>query len=136
MKNNIDFVIFDLDGVLVDTISSWVYIHEHFGVNNDPAYFAYMRSEIDDFEFMRRDIKLWLDIKKEFHISEIQKILDTIPFMLGFEKTMEVLNSHSIDSAIISAGLDLLGNRVASIGGIPHVLANGLEIHHCLFLNH
>lgn len=127
LNKNIDFIIFDLDGVLVDTISSWVYIHEHFGVNNDPAYFTYMRSEIDDFEFMRRDIRLWLDIKKEFHISEIQKILDTIPLMPNFNKTMDVLNSLGIDSAIVSAGLDLLGNRVAELGGIKHVLANGLE---------
>ena len=37
---DISFVVFDLDGVLADTISSWVWIHEHFGVNNDVSYYG------------------------------------------------------------------------------------------------
>ena len=62
---NYKFVAFDLDGVLVDTFSSWVWMHEYFGVNNDHSLFAYQRGEIDYLEFMRRDIQLWLEKKKE-----------------------------------------------------------------------
>jgi phosphoserine phosphatase len=126
-KKVIKFMMFDLDGVLVDTVSSWVYLHEHFGVNNDPAFYAYMRNDIDDHEFMRRDIKLWLDIKQKFHIKEVRQILDTVPIMPGFESLISGLRAKSIGSAIISAGLDVLANRVANLGEIQHVFANGLK---------
>ena len=127
-KQKISFVIFDLDGVLADTISSWVYLHEYYGVNNDIAYEAYMNGEIDDHEFMRRDIKLWLDIDKRLHVSKIQQILDTIPVMPGFSETMNTLDGRGIERAIISAGLDNLASRVAKLGGVQYVLANGLEL--------
>jgi HAD superfamily phosphoserine phosphatase-like hydrolase len=125
-KKPIKFIVFDLDGVLADTISSWVFIHDQFGVNNDPAYFAYMNNEIDDLEFMRRDIKLWLNQKNKFHINEIKQFLDTIPLMAGFQDTMDKLTAKGIKSAIVSAGLEELANRVAAMGGINHVYANGL----------
>ena len=125
---NISFIIFDLDGVLVDTISSWVYLHEHYGVNNDTAFYAYMNNEIDDTEFMRKDIELLLNIKKKLHIKEIQRILDTVPLMPGLKHTMKCLDYLGISTAIISAGLEQLASRIAKICGIPHVFANGLEI--------
>ncbi len=126
-NRRISFIIFDLDGVLVDTISSWVYLHEYFGVNNDPAFFAYMRNEIDDREFMRRDIRLWLEIRPKFHIDEVRKILDTVPIMPGFEELINGLREKKIDSAIISAGLGLVAERIAKLGDIKQVFANGLE---------
>lgn len=125
---NISFIIFDLDGVLVDTISSWVYLHEHYGVNNDTAFYAYMNNEIDDYEFMRKDIELWLNIKKKLHIDEIQKILNTVPLMPGLKHTMKCLSHLGISTAIVSAGLEQLALRIATFVGIPHVFANGLEI--------
>ena len=67
-------IVFDLDGVLVDVMSSWAFVHEHYGVNNDTSLEAYLSGEIDDHEFMRLDIALWLDIKKKLHISEIREI--------------------------------------------------------------
>jgi phosphoserine phosphatase len=126
-SQDFSIVIFDLDGVLVDSISSWVYLHDHFGVNNDPAYYAYMRNEIDDYEFMRRDIKLWLNKTQKFHISELTQILDSVPYMPGFFETMKVLNNNNIQTAIVSAGLEQLANRVAEAGNIRYVFANGLE---------
>ena len=123
----ISFIIFDLDGVLADTISSWVWVHEHYGVNNDVAYYAYMNDEIDDKEFMRRDIALWLDIKNRLHVKEITRILDSVPIMPGFYHTMKCLRYLNIDIAIVSAGLELLADRIAKLGRIKHVIANTLE---------
>jgi phosphoserine phosphatase len=126
--NEISFIIFDLDGVLADTISSWVFLHEHYGVNNDVSFYAYMNNEIDDHEFMRRDIKLWLDIEKKLHINKVKELLDSVPLMPGFHATMKSLKSKGIETAIVSAGLEQLANRVAETGGIKYVLANGLEL--------
>ena len=48
-------ILFDMDGVLVDTISSWSFIHQHYGLNNEASVKAYVKGEIDDSEFIRRD---------------------------------------------------------------------------------
>ena len=77
------FVAFDLDGVLVDTFSSWVWMHKHFNVNNDHSLYAYQRGEIDYGEFMRRDIALWLENKKDMTIavSYTHLTLPTTPYV-------------------------------------------------------
>ena len=126
-NSKVKLIVFDLDGVLVDTVSSWVWVHSYFGVNNDESFEKYMRQEIDDEEFMRSDIALWLEKNKQIHISEIQKILDSVPIMPGFDKTMKVLKYLGIQIAIVSSGLEPLAQRVGSMCGITHVLANGLE---------
>ena len=123
-----EFVAFDLDGVFVDIISSWVWIHDHFGVNNDASLMAYMRGEIDDFEFMRRDIALWHDKKERLHVNELKKILSNVPMIPGAKETIEALKFKGIKTAIISGGLDILGNKVAEELNIDHVVANGLKL--------
>lgn len=126
-KSEVKLIVFDLDGVLVDTVSSWVWVHNHFRVNNDKSFEKYMKQEIDDKEFMRSDIALWLEKNKQIHISEIQTILDSVPIMPGFKKTIRVLKYLNIQIAIVSSGLEPLAKRVGRMGGITHVLANGLR---------
>ncbi len=126
-NSKVKLIVFDLDGVLVDTVSSWVWVHNYYGVNNDASYEKYMRQEIDDEEFMRSDIALWLKKQKRIHISEIQKILDSVPIMPGFELTIKALKYLDIQIAIVSSGLDPLAQRVGRLGGITHILANGLR---------
>jgi phosphoserine phosphatase len=126
-KTPTEFVVFDMDGVLVDTVSSWVWVHQHFGVNNDASHEKYMREEIDDEEFMRSDIALWLKIKPRINIDEIRGILDNVPIMPGFETIMNTLTHLGIGVAIVSSGLEPLANRVGRIGRIPNILANGLK---------
>ena len=121
-------IVFDLDGVLAVPISSWVWVHDHFGVNNDDSYEKYNKNEIDDDEFMRSDIALWLKKKNPIHISEIESILGLVPITPGFIETMEILKYFGLKVAIVSSGLEPLANRVGELGGITHVLANGLEI--------
>ena len=53
-------IVFDMDGVLVEERSSWRRIHNHLGTDNEDSFFAYMRGDINDLEFMAKDIKRWL----------------------------------------------------------------------------
>ena len=122
-----ELVAFDLDGVLVDTISSWVWVHNHYGTNNDKSLKAYERGEFDDWEFMRRDIALWTNVKGEVHIDEIEAILKTVPIMPGAKELVERLKAEGTRTAIVSGGLDILARRVAMEVGIEAYLANGLE---------
>ena len=120
------FVAFDLDGVLVDIFSSWVWMHKHFNVNNDHSLYAYQRGEIDYAEFMRRDIALWLSKKKGMTIHDVEKILSSVPLMNGAKEVVAECKENGIQTAIISCGIEVLANRVAKDFGIDFVVANGL----------
>ncbi len=107
------FVAFDMDGVLVDIFSSWVWMHEHFNVNNDHSLYAYQRGEIDYKEFMRLDIELWFGKKKGLKIDDIEEILSKVPLMKGAKEVVSDLSRRGIKTAIISCGIKVLANRVA-----------------------
>jgi len=119
-------VVFDMDGVLADIQSSWVYVHDHFGVNNDHSLYAYLRGEIDDLEFIRRDIHLWKDRDPEVSMDKIRRILASVPLMPGAAQAVRQLRESGLKTAIVSAGIDLLAERIVGELDIDHQLANGL----------
>jgi len=120
-------VAFDMDGVLANIESSWVFVHQRFGVNNDNSLYAYLRGEIDDVEFIRRDISLWK--AKDHNVDErkIARILEDVPLMPGAKQTIAELSSRGYRTAIVSAGIDLLAERISEEFGIDVHLANGLK---------
>ncbi len=119
---------FDMDGVLFDIASSWVAIHDHFDTNNDASLKAYMDGEIDDHEFMRRDIKLWLNKQDPISISLIEEILDKQPFMEGCIETLQKLKEEGLKVGIISGGLDLLVDRIRAEVLLDFVYVNSLVL--------
>lgn len=125
--SDIALVAFDMDGVLVDFHSSWVWVHRHFGTCNDHSLISYMAGEIDDPEFIRRDIYQWMGVKQKIHISEIQKILADIPLMPGIGETISTLKENGIRCVIISGGLDILADRITSDHGFDAALSNTLR---------
>jgi len=88
---------------------------------------TYLRGEIDDAEFIRRDVSLWRDHGRLVKKEAVERILDEIPFMPGAEDCVKTLASHGIKTAIVSAGLDFLAQRVAESLGIDYVQANGIK---------
>jgi phosphoserine phosphatase len=119
-------VIFDMDGVLVDVESSWGWIHTHYGIDNWRTVRAYLGNEIDENEFMNRDIALWKE--KGMGEHELYEILANVPLMPGARECLRVLRHHGVPTAIVSAGLDVLAERIAQELGIDYVIANGIEI--------
>jgi phosphoserine phosphatase len=119
-------VAFDLDGVLVEPESSWVHVHRHFGVSNEDSLVAYLKGDIDDDEFMRRDIALWKRAKPDICEADIDSVLDGIAVTRGARETVAALKAARVSTAIVSGGLKHLARRVADETGIDHVLANGL----------
>jgi phosphoserine phosphatase len=116
-----------MDGVLTDTLSSWRYIHDHFETTNHHSVEEYLKGNIDDLEFIRRDVSLWQNNGKLTTIDHIIQILDSIPIMSGAPVLFQFLKHHKIQTAIISAGLDILAKRVATILDIDYVFANGIK---------
>jgi len=101
-----DLVCFDMDGVLTKLRSSWCWVHQCFDVDNEPAYQAYCNGDIDESEFMRRDIGLWIAKKPDVTIDEITKLFQDMPLIGGIQETIACLKANGIRSVIVSGGID------------------------------
>ena len=83
--DKIKLVVFDMDGVLVDAVSSWKYIHDHFNTSNEKSVDDYVHGKIDDLEFIRRDVELWKINGKPIKMNKLEEILSDVPLMKGAE---------------------------------------------------
>ncbi len=124
----IDLILFDMDGVLTDIVSSWQYVHEYFQTSNERSVQAYMNGDISDEEFIRRDVSLWKKDGRLITYQQLHRLLDDIPLMNGAHTLFSFLHKHHIQTAIVSAGLDILAEKVAETLQIPYVYANGLSV--------
>ena len=120
-------IVFDMDGVLTDTESSWVYVHKHFKVDNENSLSAYLRGELTDAEFIRSDIRLWKEKDADISLERIERILRGVPLMPGGLEVMRRLRESGLKTAVVSAGIDLLAKRIVSELDMDFQLANGLE---------
>jgi phosphoserine phosphatase len=127
MHRRYDLVAFDMDGVLIDYPSSWTWVHDHFGVSNRVSVDAFLRGEIDDMEFMRRDITLWINERPGLCRTDMASILEPLPMMKGLEETLDALKRNGIRSVIVSGGLDMMAGRIAERYGFDDYMANGFE---------
>jgi len=127
MGRRYDLVAFDMDGVLLNHISSWTWVHDVFGVNNDESLVEFLNSKIDEKEFMRRDIALWKNIDPEVNIRTIAGYLKDVPLIEGIQETVAALRWNDIRSVIISGGIDIATEMLFSEFGFDDYAANGLE---------
>ncbi|MFO7677407.1 MAG: HAD-IB family phosphatase [Thermoplasmatota archaeon] len=123
----IKLVFFDMDGVLVDSISSWKSIHDYFGTSNQESVNEYLKGKINDLEFIKRDVLLWNTNGSPTSKDVIKNILYTLPLMNGAEELISFLRREKIKTAIVSAGLDILAEKIAEELGIDYVFANGIK---------
>jgi len=123
----IKLVVFDMDGVLLDVMSSWRYVHNYFGTCNDKSVDDYLKGKIDDLEFIRRDVSLWKIDNKPVKMQKIVDILSDVHVMKGAEACMFFLKQHKIKTAIISAGIDFLAEKIGKKFDFDFVFANGIK---------
>ena len=121
-----DLVAFDMDGVLISCISSWQIVHDELGTDNTEDLNAYVRGDIDDDEFIRRDVTRWMKKGIETR-SDLERILSKAPRTEGLLETVNILKGK-VKMAVVSAGLDLIADQIAKESGIEYVLANGLKV--------
>lgn len=120
MTKGIRLIVFDMDGVLVDTASSWDFVHKAFGLDGRYNFERYLRGEFDYSEFLRKDIKLWGNV----HVDYIRRILDQVPLMKGAKSTIDRLRNNGYLTAIISSGLYILAKKLKKKLGIDYIFAN------------
>jgi phosphoserine phosphatase len=125
MSESKPIAVFDMDGVLVHQRSSWRIVHDALGTSNEHSFQAYMRGDIDDEEFMLRDIDLWL--KKGIRtISQVADILKKAVPVKGWEECFGDLKREGVELAILSGGIDILAEELGRKGDIDHIFANGI----------
>ncbi len=112
----IKIVFFDVDGVLTEEKSSWGYVHRFFGVEEEAAEAIrlFMEGKISYEEWMRFDTSLWVRAAGgRLHRAQLSRILAGIPIRRGARELVSWLHRRGVIVALVSAGVDLLVQRVA-----------------------
>jgi HAD superfamily PSPase-like hydrolase len=120
-------VVFDCDGVLVDAVSSWRTLHDHFGTDNGANLQRFIDGEISDAEFMRLDIKKWKSIEDPIHREDLFRAYAGVQLMKGARELVQHLQDQGIFVAIVSAGVDLFVASIAAMLKVDDWIANGFE---------
>jgi phosphoserine phosphatase len=117
-------IAFDMDGVLIENHSSWIAIHNYFGIPDTPYMNDYLSGRIDYPEFMRKDIALW----PKTTIDVIENILQDLKYMKGAKEVCAAIKKMGMRLVLISAGINILAKKVGNELGFDHVFSNGLEV--------
>lgn len=125
LSNGIKCIVFDCDGVLVDAISSWRTLHDHFGTDNSENLRRFIAGEFSDVEFMRSDIQLWKAIQDPIHRDELFRAYSGSKLMPGARELVSWLKEQGCFVAIVSAGVDLFVGSIASMLNVDDWVANG-----------
>ena len=120
-------VVFDCDGVLVDSVSSWKTLHDGFGTDNSKNLSKFIAGELTDVEFMRSDIAMWKEIQNPIHKDELFRMYSGVALMKGARETVQQLQDAGIYVAIVSAGVDLFVSSIAAMLKVDDWIANGFE---------
>ena len=120
-------VVFDCDGVLVDSVSSWKTLHDAFGTDNSKNLMRFIAGELTDVEFMRSDIAMWKEIRDPIHKDELFRMYSGVALMKGARETVQQLQDAGVYVAIVSAGVDLFVSSIAAMLKVDDWIANGFE---------
>ena len=127
MGTKYDLVVFDMDGVLTSARSSWGYVHDEMGVSNEHSLKAFMDGEIDEDEFIRRDLKLWMDKDPDFSVRDLVHILRTMPLVDGIQETVACLQYNRIKCVICSGGIEIAARMLTEEYGFDGYAAVEFE---------
>jgi len=127
MGKHFDLVAFDMDGVLFNHRSSWAWIHEQYGVSNEGSFKEFVNGNIDEPEFMRRDIALWKNIDQNISRMHLVRLFRNMPLIKGIQETVAALKWNGIDCVIVSGGIDIAAEMIANEFGFDGFAANTLQ---------
>jgi len=120
-------VIFDCDGVLVDSVSSWKTLHDHFGTDNSLNLKRFINGELTDVEFMSLDIQMWKEKENPIHRDVLFRAYSGVKLMKGARELVAELKEKGVFVAIVSAGVDIFVSSIASMLKVDDWIANGFK---------
>ena len=119
---------FDMDGVLTVDRSSWEFVHRWLGVDNSESLAMFRKGMISYGEFLRRDVRKWLEKRPEMTGKELLEILGHVNTARNLAGSIGKLTSQGITCAIISGGLYPLARIIGDKCGISIVKANDIVL--------
>jgi len=129
-------VIFDLDGTLIESISSWRTLHRFFGASFDKVEKntkAFFSNDIDYLQWMEEDIALWLP--KRPRLSDVEEAFRPYSASSDTKEAVGLLMSNGIKVYIVSSGIDVLAEKIGRELGVDGVYANRLGTDENGYLN-
>ena len=85
-----------------------------------------MNGEIDEPEFMRRDIALWKGVDPDVTVNDIALTFRDMPLIEGIQETIACLNDCHIRAVIVSGGIDLAAAMLTREFGFDDYVADEL----------
>ena len=127
MGKKYDLAIFDMDGTLTRSNSSWRFVLDEFGKENTETYKEFVNGKIDEAEFMRRDIALWKEAKPDVRAIDIALMVRNMPLIDGIQETVAALHYNNIKCVICSGGLMCAARMIAEEYGFDDYIADDIE---------
>ena len=126
-NSEVKCVIFDCDGVLVDSVSSWKTLHDYFGTDNSLNLKRFINGELTDVEFMSLDISMWKDKQDPIHRDVLFRAYSGVNLIEGARELVAELKDKGVFVAIVSACVDIFVSSIASMLKVDDWIANGFK---------
>ncbi|MCD6562443.1 MAG: HAD-IB family phosphatase [Thermoproteales archaeon] len=122
----IKIVVFDVDGVLTCIDSVWRYLHINLGTWNiaKKHYLLFKNKMITYEQWAKYDVNLW----KNTPLKRVEEILNKVPIRDGATELIDFLKTKNLMTFAISAGLDVLTDKVSRKLGIDYTFSNKLVV--------
>jgi phosphoserine phosphatase len=97
----------DMDRVLVDHLSTWQFVYDNLGINNDESFELYNQGLLDEWDWIKLDVALikdsWLE-KHGFPISDadLRACMVGMPMMKNYKLLIQELLDDGHHVAIVS----------------------------------
>ena len=108
-------VCFDMDGVLVDYLSTWEWIYNKLNLSNEEAYDAFQLGLISEWDWIKYDLNLIRGALGERMTNlTLHELLDDCPLMKNLEIAIKSLIDYGLEVSIISGGMHPVAHKIAS----------------------
>ena len=112
-------VCLDMDRVLVDHLSTWQFVYDRLGINNDESFSLYNQGLLDEWDWIKLDLKLIhgggeAKLGRPILDSDLRSWLVGIPMMKNWRNLIQTALDAGWKVAIISGGLHQTARDIAA----------------------
>ena len=109
-------VCFDMDGVLVDWLSTWEWVYSKLKISNSESMELYLSGNLTEWKWLIRDLSLIRGaLQNNMNDDTLRSLLHDCPLMNGYEECINSLLENNFEVAIISGGMQHTAYKIASI---------------------
>ena len=104
-----------MDRVLVDHLSTWQYVYDQLGINNDESFELYNQGLLDEWDWIKLDLALIKSAPGGNITDErLRSLMSGMPMMKGWRTLIQHLLDNDVNVAIVSGGLQKTARDIAA----------------------